>query len=229
MKQHLQIAIDGPSGSGKSTLAKALAKELGILYIDTGALYRAVGLYAQRIGIAVDACEQVVPHLDEIHLDLHHTEAGQRVILNGEDVSEKIRLPEIAMYASAVSAIGAVRAFLLDLQRSFGERYSVVMDGRDIGTVILPQAHLKIFLSADDTVRAQRRVAELKAKGVDVTVEQILAEQTQRDRQDSSRAIAPLRPAQDAVRFDNSNKTVEASVAYVKELLAQRGFVEWKA
>lgn len=224
MKTHLQIAIDGPSGSGKSTLAKALAKELDILYIDTGALYRAVGLYAQRIGIAVDACAQVVEHLGEIHLDLHHTEAGQRVMLNGEDVSEVIRLPEIAMYASAVSAVGEVRAFLLDLQRSFGEKYSVVMDGRDIGTVILPNADLKIFLRADDTVRAQRRVAELAQKGVHATVEQILAEQTQRDRQDSSRAIAPLRPAEDAVHFDNSDKTVAESVAFVRELLAKRGF-----
>lgn len=224
MKTHLQIAIDGPSGSGKSTLAKALAKELDILYIDTGALYRAVGLYAQRIGIAVDACAQVVEHLGEIHLDLHHTEAGQRVILNGEDVSEVIRLPEIAMYASAVSALGEVRAFLLDLQRSFGEKYSVVMDGRDIGTVILPNADLKIFLRADDTVRAQRRVAELAQKGVHATVEQILAEQTRRDRQDSSRPIAPLRPAEDAVHFDNSDKTVAESVTFVRELLAKRGF-----
>ncbi len=223
MNPTIQIAIDGPSGSGKSTLAKALSRELGILYVDTGALYRAIGLYAQRAGLAVTQSQEVVALLPKIQLDLQHTEQGQQVILNGENVSAQIRMPEIAMYASAVSALAPVRAFLLDLQRSFAEKHSVVMDGRDIGTVILPNATLKLFLIADDTVRAQRRVAELAAKGVTTTVAQILAEQAQRDAQDSSRTIAPLRQAEDAIAFDNSCRSVAESVAYVKELLAAKG------
>jgi cytidylate kinase len=222
----LQIAIDGPSGSGKSTLAKALAKKLGMLYVDTGALYRTVGLHVYRLGIAQNESERIVESLASAKVDLGYTEAGQRVYLNGEDVSESIRMPEIAMYASAVSAIPAVRAFLLELQQSLGRTHHVIMDGRDIGTVILPNAQLKLFLIADERVRAERRAKELQEKGVSITAEEILEQQKQRDKQDSSRAVAPLKPADDAVQFDNSQKTVEASVEEVIELLKARGGLE---
>lgn len=222
----LQIAIDGPSGSGKSTLAKAIAKRLGIIYVDTGALYRAIGLYCLRNGVDSKDAQAVIAVLPKIRLELRYTEEGQNVYLNEENVSTEIRLPQVAMYASDVSAIPAVRQFLLELQRSMGETHHVVMDGRDIGTVILPNAQLKLFLSADERVRAERRVKELAQKGETVTVEEILAQQAQRDAQDSSRAVAPLKPAEDAVRFDNSAVTVEESVEFVLSLLAERKEME---
>lgn len=222
----LQIAIDGPSGSGKSTLAKAIAKTLGIVYVDTGALYRAIGLYCLRNGVDSKDPTAVTAVLEKIHLELCYTEQGQNVLLNGENVSSEIRLPQVAMYASDVSAIPAVRRFLLELQQNMGEKHHVVMDGRDIGTVILPNAQLKLFLSADERVRAERRVKELAQKGEHHTVEEILAQQAKRDAQDSSRAVAPLKPADDAVLFDNSQKTVEESVAYVLSLLRERGETE---
>ncbi len=218
-----QIAIDGPSGSGKSTLAKALAKRLKMLYVDTGALYRAVGLYCLRNGISSSDVDAVTAVLPNIHLELCYTQAGQNVLLNQENVTDAIRMADVAMAASAVSAIPAVRTFLLDLQRDLANTENVIMDGRDIGTVILPEAQLKLFLSADDRVRAERRVAELAQKGVTITVEQILQEQEQRDRQDSTRKIAPLQAAADAIRFDNSHKTVEESVEYICTLLKERG------
>ncbi len=218
-----QIAIDGPSGSGKSTLAKALAKRLNMLYVDTGALYRSIGLYCLRHSIDPSDADAVTAALSFVHLELCHTEAGQNVLLNGENVTDAIRMAEVAMAASSVSAIPTVRAFLLDLQRDLGQTENVIMDGRDIGTVILPNAQLKLFLCADDRVRAERRVAELAQKGVSVTVEQILKEQEQRDRQDSTRKIAPLQAAPDAVRFDNSDKTVAESVEEVCALLKARG------
>ncbi len=222
----LQIAIDGPSGSGKSTLAKALAKELGMLYVDTGALYRTVGLHVFRLGIGQYETEKIIESLQSAKVDLGYTEEGQRVYLNGEDVSSAIRMPEIAMYASSVSAVPAVRAFLLELQQNLGKTHHVIMDGRDIGTVILPHAQLKLFLIADEHVRAERRAKELQQKGVSITAEEILEQQKQRDKQDSSRAVAPLKPAEDAIPFDNSQKTVEASVKEVIELLKARGGLE---
>ncbi len=222
----LQIAIDGPSGSGKSTLAKALARELGMLYVDTGALYRTVGLHVFRLGIGQYETEKIIESLQSAKVDLGYTEEGQRVYLNGEDVSSAIRMPEIAMYASSVSAVPAVRAFLLELQQNLGKTHHVIMDGRDIGTVILPNAQLKLFLVADERVRAERRAKELQQKGVSITADEILEQQKQRDKQDSSRAVAPLKPAEDAISFDNSQKTVEASVKEVIELLKARGGLE---
>ncbi len=222
----LQIAIDGPSGSGKSTLAKALARRLGMLYVDTGALYRTVGLHVLRCGIAQTDVEGICDSLSSLKVDLKYTEEGQRVYLNGEDVSEEIRMPDIAMYASTVSAIPRVRAFLLQLQQDLGKTNHVIMDGRDIGTVILPNAQLKLFLIADERVRAERRAKEMQAKGVMVTADEILEQQKQRDLQDSSRAVSPLVPAQDAVHFDNSAKTVEESVEEVLSLLQEKNGLE---
>ncbi len=222
----LQIAIDGPSGSGKSTLAKALAKRLSMLYVDTGALYRTVGLHVCRRGIEMTDTDGIVASLATAKVDLGYTEEGQRVYLNEEDVSDAIRTPEIAMYASAVSAVPTVRAFLLKLQQDLGKTHHVIMDGRDIGTVILPNAQLKLFLIADERVRAERRAKEMQAKGIAVTADEILEQQKQRDKQDSSRAVAPLTPAADAVHFDNSSKSVEDSVEEVIAMLQANGGLE---
>ena len=212
----MNIAIDGPSGAGKSTLSRMLAKKLGYLYIDTGALYRAVGLYAVRKGVAgkdtayAQAVETLLP---EIRLDLRHTQAGQRVLLNGEDVSEAVREPEISRAASRVSAIPAVRAFLLEQQRELARRHDVVMDGRDIGTVVLPDAQLKIFLTASPEDRARRRTAEMRQKGMPADYNQVLTDMIARDRRDRERAIAPLRPAPDAVSLDTTGLEIDESFA----------------
>jgi cytidylate kinase len=200
----IQIAIDGPSGAGKSTLSKAVAARLGIVYVDTGALYRTVGFYARSIGIAVEQAEQIVPHLSEIHIEVKYENGVQCVYLNGENLGDRIRTPEMSMYASAVSAIPAVRAFLLHTQQDIANRHSVIMDGRDIGTVILPNADVKIFLTASNECRAQRRCDELKAKGIETSYEEVLADMIARDRADSTRAIAPAVAAPDAITFDNS-------------------------
>jgi cytidylate kinase len=207
-----KIAIDGPSGAGKSTVAKVLAKELGIVYVDTGALYRTVGYYVRTKNKDPKSASDVVPLLDEISIDVKFENGSQRVFLNGEDLGDKIRMPEISMYASAVSAIGEVRAFLLETQKSIARKNSVVMDGRDIGTVILPDAEVKIFLTASNEARAKRRCAELIAKGVEVKYEDVLAEMIERDANDRNRDIAPAIPASDAVIFDNSDMTLEESV-----------------
>jgi len=217
----IRIALDGPSGAGKSSLAKAIARELGIVYVDTGALYRSIGLFVSRRGADPKSAEAVTACLADISLALAFNEQGQRVILNGEDVSDKIRTPEMSMYASAVSAIPAVRAFLLETQRSMARKSSVIMDGRDIGTVILPDAEVKIFLVASPEARAKRRHAELLAKGESCTYEEVLADMIRRDAQDSGRAIAPAVPAEDAVFLDNSEltfeATVEAALAIIRE------------
>lgn len=207
-----KIAIDGPSGAGKSTVAKVLAKELGIVYVDTGALYRTVGYYVRTKNKDPKSASDVVPLLDEISIDVKFENGSQRVFLNGEDLGDKIRMPEISMYASAVSAIGEVRAFLLETQKSIARKNSVVMDGRDIGTVILPDAEVKIFLTASNEARAKRRCAELIAKGVEVKYEDVLSEMIERDANDRNRDIAPAIPASDAVIFDNSDMTLEESV-----------------
>ena len=217
----IRIALDGPSGAGKSSLAKAIARELSIVYVDTGALYRSIGLYVRRREAEPTSAEAVSACLPEIHLSLAFNEQGQRVILNGEDVSDQIRTPEMSMYASAVSAIPQVRAFLLETQRSISESTSVIMDGRDIGTVIIPDAEVKIFLIASPEARAKRRYAELTAKGQSCTYEEVLADMIQRDKNDSGRAIAPAIPAEDAVFLDNSDltfeATVEAALAIIRE------------
>lgn len=208
------MAIDGPSGAGKSTLAKAAAERFGFIYVDTGAIYRTVGLAAKRLETDMedeDAVSAILPDLD-IRL-AYDVNGGQRMYLNGEDVTEEIRMPEVSMFASAVSALPAVRSFLLDMQRELAKRHSVVMDGRDIGSVVLPNADLKVYLTASAEKRAQRRFAELLEKGVETTPEQVLADITARDTRDSSRSAAPLTQAEGAVVLDTSGLTLEESVA----------------
>ena len=209
------IAIDGPAGAGKSTIAKALAARLHYIYIDTGAMYRAIGLFALRSGVLGEDREGVAALLPEIRLELCFQDGAQHILLNGEDVSQAIRTPQASAYASLVSAIPAVRSFLLDYQRSFARSNSVIMDGRDIGTVVLPQADCKIFLTAGSEARARRRFAELQAKGDETPYEEVLAAIRQRDRQDSSREAAPLKAAEDAVVVDTTECTLEESIEKV--------------
>lgn len=218
----IKIALDGPSGAGKSTVAKAIAKRLSIVYVDTGALYRSIGLYIQRLGIDKTEKEKIVDQLKNIKLSLEYKEGIQSVILNGEDVSGLIRTGEIAMYASAVSAIPEVRAFLLDTQRDIARRSSVIMDGRDIGTVILPDAEVKIFMIASAEARAKRRYLELIEKGESCTYESVLADIVERDKNDSTRAVAPAIPAPDAVFLDNSELDIEGTVNRAIEIISEK-------
>lgn len=224
MDRIVNIAIDGPSGAGKSTIARATAEKLGLIYVDTGAIYRSVGLYVLRNGISSKDAEKIVLLLPEIDIKLIHDETGkQRMLLNGEDVTEDIRLPEVSIYASDVSAIPEVRVFLLGLQRNLARKQSTIMDGRDIGTVVLPDADLKIFLSATPEDRAERRYKELIKKGVDTTFEEVLKDMMYRDQNDSGRSVAPLKPAEDAVRLDTTGfpleKSIETVIGVVKEHL----------
>ena len=213
------IAIDGPAGAGKSTIAKILAKELELIYVDTGALYRTIGYYVTNLGIDTADTDAVVAALSGLKVELGYVDGVQRVFANGEDVSDLIRTPVISMAASAVSAIPAVRAYLLDTQRNIAATHSVIMDGRDIGTVILPDAKVKIFLSASPESRAKRRYDELQAKGDPATFEEVLADMIKRDYDDSHRAIAPLKQAEDAIPVDTSGETLEESVARIKEIV----------
>ena len=213
----INIAIDGPAGAGKSTVAKAVAKKLGFIYVDTGALYRSIGVNALRHSVATDDSEAVVSLLPETNVELKYIDGNQRVFLNGEDVSEEIRLPEASMAASNVSAIPEVRAFLLDLQRDMAKKNNVVMDGRDIGTVILPDAQYKFFLTATAEVRAERRYKELQEKGITVDFNELLEEIKQRDYNDSHRATAPLKQADDAVYVDSSDLTLEESISAIAD------------
>ena len=208
----INIAIDGPAGAGKSSVAKAVAAKLGFIYVDTGALYRSIGVNALRHGIKTDDADAVIALLPETKVELRYINGTQRVFLNGEDVSEAIRMPEASMAASNVSAIPAVRIFLLDLQRDMARNINVIMDGRDIGTVILPDAQYKFFLTASAEVRADRRFKELKEKGIDVDYNALLEEIIQRDYNDSHRETAPLRQADDAILIDSSNMTLEESI-----------------
>lgn len=217
-----QIAIDGPSGAGKSSLAKALAKRLGFIYVDTGALYRTIGYYAATRGADTTVAEEVVSLLPEISLSLAYENGTQTVILNGESVGDKIRTPEASMHASNVSKIPEVRAFLLDTQRDIAEKNSVIMDGRDIGTVILPNAQVKIFLVSSFETRAKRRVKELLEKGIEASYEDVLSDMIARDKQDSTRAIAPAVPAEDAVHLDNSDLTFDETVEAAMAIIASR-------
>lgn len=221
-KKLYKIAIDGPSGVGKSTLAKGLAKEFGFVYVDTGAIYRTVGLYAQYNNIDPHNEDELSRHFDDIKIELVWIDGVQRVLLCGKDVSEEIRTPKSSMYASAVSALPKVRAFLLDMQRSIANSKSVIMDGRDIGTVILPDADVKIFMSADEESRAKRRYNELISKGQKTTYEEVLADMKQRDHNDSTRAAAPLKCAEDAIPFDNSDLNIEETIIEAKKLIVER-------
>ena len=215
----ISVAIDGPAGAGKSTIARAVAARLGFIYVDTGALYRAVGLYGLRKGADTTSGEQMLPLLDEITVELAYVEGEQRVLLNGEDVSQAIRVNEASMAASNVSAIQGVRDFLFDLQKDMARRHNVVMDGRDIGTVVLPEAQVKIFLTATPEERATRRYNELLAKGQQVDFDRLLAEVKQRDYNDSHRAAAPLKQAEDAVLVDTTGLTKEQSIQKIFDLV----------
>ena len=215
----IQIAIDGPSGAGKSTLAKALAAKLGIVYVDTGALYRTIGYYVRSKDINPKDADAVEKLLPEITIELKYENGAQVIYLNGVNHGDAIRTPEMSMYASHVSAIPAVRAFLLETQKQIAKTNSVIMDGRDIGTVILPDADVKIFLTASAECRAMRRYNELCARGQSVRYEDVLAEMNQRDEQDSSRAIAPAKPAEDAIILDNSDLNFEQSVDAIIEIV----------
>ena len=216
----IKIAIDGPGGAGKSTLAKAVAAKMGIVYVDTGALYRTIGYYVRGREISPDDAEGVISCLDDIKIEVRYEDGKQNVYLNGENPGDKIRTPEMSMYASKVSAIPKVRAFLLDTQRDIAKKNSVIMDGRDIGTVILPDADLKIFLTASEECRARRRYDELIARGQNVRYEDVLAEMNQRDTQDSTRDVAPTAAAEDAILLDNTDMTFDETVNKVIELAA---------
>ena len=218
----ISVAIDGPAGAGKSTIARAVAAKLGFIYVDTGALYRAVGLYGLRKGVDTTSADQMLPLLEEIKVEMIYVEGEQRVLLNGEDVSEAIRLGDASMAASNVSAIQGVRDFLFDLQKDMARRHNVVMDGRDIGTVVLPEAQVKIFLTATPEERATRRYNELLGKGQQVDFDKLLAEVKQRDYNDSHRAAAPLKQADDAVLVDTTGLAKEESIQKIFELVQSK-------
>ena len=218
----VSIAIDGPSGAGKSTLAKRLAKELGYIYVDTGAMYRSIGLYALRQGVDPKNADAVQALLPDIELGIRLQDGSQHVYLNGEDVSTDIRAEAVGMAASAVSAHPAVRAFLLDTQRNLAKGQNILMDGRDIGTVVLPDATVKIFLTASPEARAERRRKELEEKGQPADFATVLADIQQRDYQDTHRAVAPLKQAQDAVLVDSSDIDFEQTFALLKKTILER-------
>ena len=219
---YISVAIDGPSGAGKSTVARAAAARLGYVYVDTGAMYRAIGLAVCRRGISGDDTAGIVATLPAVELAIRYEDGVQHILLCGEDVSDAIRTPEIAQYASKVSAVPEVRQFLLETQRNMAKNGNVLMDGRDIGTVILPDAPVKIFLTASDEARAQRRYLELREKGQDITLDQVLRDIRQRDLQDSTRAVAPLRQADDAVLLDTSDMTLAQSIEAVLRIIGER-------
>ena len=222
MPEYVSVAIDGPVGAGKSTIARAAAAALGYVYVDTGAMYRSVGLYCRRKNTDMGSPVDIAAQLGEISLGIRIIDGVQHIFLNGEDVSEEIRLPEISMAASAVSAVPEVRDALLGMQREFAEKNNVIMDGRDIGTVVLPNARVKIFLTASPEIRAKRRFDELKAKGREVTFEEVLDDLNKRDYNDSHRAAAPLRAAEDAVVADTSGLDFEQSVKLVCGVIKER-------
>ena len=212
----INVAIDGPAGAGKSTISRKAAAELGYIYIDTGALYRTVGLNAIRKGADLQSDESIIATLtDDVKVELRFIDGEQRMFLSGEDVSDKIRTPEASMAASRVSAVPKVREYLFDLQKKLARENSCVMDGRDIGTVVLPDADVKIFLTASPEARAERRYKELIEKGMDVKLEDVLADMVKRDYDDSHRAIAPLMQADDAVLCDTSELNLQESIELI--------------
>ena len=220
--KNFAVAIDGPSGAGKSSLARRCAAELGFLYVDTGAIYRTVGLAALRRGIDRKDEAQVAAILPELDIALRYEDGEQRMFLNGEDVSRQIRLPEISLCASDVSAHAAVRDYLMETQRRLAREHRVIMDGRDIGTVVLPDAPLKIYLTASAEARAERRMKELAAKGVEQSFEEVLREIVQRDEQDMNRLVAPLRRAEDAVLVDTTEIDFEESFRLLCRIIRER-------
>ena len=219
---YISVAIDGPSGAGKSTVARAAAARLGFVYVDTGAMYRAIGLAMCRKGISGEDTVGIIAALPEIDVRLSYQDGAQHVLLCGEDVSDAIRTPEIAYYASKVSAVPEVRKFLLDVQRDMAKKGNILMDGRDIGTVILPDAPVKIFLTASAEKRAERRYLELCQKDRQLTRESVLHDIVERDRQDMTRAAAPLRQADDAVLLDTSDMTLDESIEAVLQIIREK-------
>ena len=219
----MRIAIDGPSGAGKSTIAKTLAAKLNFIYIDTGAMYRSVGLFTLRKGIdAQNEHEKVCGILDEINLTIRYIDGVQHIFLNGEDVSDKIRTPEVSIAASAVAVIPAVRLKLVELQRQLAAKADVIMDGRDVGTYILPDAEIKIFLTATVEDRARRRFEELTQKGTAVTFDEVLEDMKWRDKNDSSREFAPLKAADDAILVDTTGNTLEQTVTLMSNMICSK-------
>lgn len=222
--KYYSIAIDGPAGAGKSTMAKKLAKQLGYLYVDTGAIYRTVGYHMSLMGIGPKDKDGICRCIDDVSIDIRYEDDGiQHMILNGADVTDRIRTPEMSAMASGVAAQPCVRSFLLDMQRDFAKTHNIVMDGRDIGTVVLPDADVKIYLTASAEVRAKRRYDELIAKGEKVRYEDVLEDMKQRDWQDMHREIAPLKQAEDAVVLDTSDLNIEESIAAMIEIIRNGG------
>lgn len=216
--QRINIAIDGPAGAGKSSISKAVAKKLGIIYVDTGAMYRACALYAIRNGISINE-ESLSGRLDDIKIELKYTEEGQRIFLGGEDVSEEIRKPEVSIGASDIAVIPIVRLKLVQMQREIASKNSVIMDGRDIGTYVLPDADVKIYLTASVEERARRRVLEMKEKGMEADFEEVKRDIAYRDKNDSEREFAPLRQAEDAVLIDSTELSFEEVIDKVLGLV----------
>ena len=221
-ERKISVAIDGPSGAGKSTLARAAAKELDFLYVDTGAIYRTAALYMLRRKAAPESAGETAALLPEIDISMTYSGGIQRMLLNGEDVTDRIRTQEVSMAASVVAAHPPVRAFLLEMQRNMAKEHSVIMDGRDIGTVVLPEADVKIFLTASSEVRARRRWLELEQRGTSREFAQLLRETRERDENDSRRAASPLRPAPDAVALDTTEIDFQESLARIIQIIRER-------
>lgn len=222
MNNIINIAVDGPAGAGKSSVSRAAAKQLGFVYVDTGALYRTVGVNALRLGVDTKDAQAVASTLGSAKVELVFENGEQKVLLNGENVSEEIRTPAASMAASDVSAVPAVREFLFDLQKNIAAKCSCLMDGRDIGTVVLPDAQVKIFLTASAQERANRRCLELKNKGIDADYEQVLAEINERDYNDSHREIAPLRQAEDSVLLDTTSMTIDEVISAIVDIVKEK-------
>ena len=223
MAKTISIAIDGPAGAGKSTIAKRLAKELGYMYVDTGAIYRTVAYFFDLWGVAPKDIDGITRYIDELTIGIEYDEEGtQHMIMNGMDVTNDIRTQEIGQKASLVAAHGIVREMLLDMQRDVAKKYNVIMDGRDIGTVVLPKATVKIFLTASAEVRAKRRTDELQAKGQKADYNKVLKEIQQRDYQDTHREIAPLKMSRDSVKLDTSDLDIDGVIAAMKEIIAKK-------
>lgn len=220
--EHIAVAIDGPCGAGKSTIAREAAARLKFTYVDTGAMFRAIGLAASRRGVSGKDADGIIKILPEIKLELTYMDGAQHILLCGEDVTEAVRAPEISQYASEVSQVPEVRAFLLNFQRDLAKEHNVIMDGRDIGTVVLPEAQVKLFLTASDRVRAERRYKELIAKGGDSSLEKVLRDIRERDKRDMTRKAAPLRQAEDAILLDTTNLDLGQSIEAVIRIIAKK-------